>query len=71
LQLNKEFKWNDVSSSELNHIAFELTQGRFSVNGKSTFKEEFVTCGGINTDEINFKTMESKIHKGLYFAGKL
>lgn len=71
LQLNKEFKWNDVSSSELNHIAFELTQGRFSVNGKSTFKEEFVTCGGINTDEINFKTMESKIHKGLYFAGEV
>ena len=41
------------------------------MEGKTTFKEEFVTCGGVNTDEINFKTMESKIHKGLFFAGEV
>jgi hypothetical protein len=68
---NKEFRWNNLSTNDLNKLASELTQGKFQVNGKSTFKEEFVTCGGVNTDEINFKTMESKIHKGLYFAGEV
>lgn len=71
LQLNKESRWNNLSSSDLNRISSELTQGRFSVNGRSTFKEEFVTCGGVNIDEINFKTMESKLHKGLFFAGEV
>ncbi len=71
LNWSKEFKWNNLSSSDLNQLSSELTQARFSVNGKSTFKEEFVTCGGVNNDEINFKTMESKIHKGLYFAGEV
>lgn len=42
-----------------------------SVNGKSTFKEEFVTCGGVDTKEVNFTTMESKIHPGIYFAGEV
>jgi predicted flavoprotein YhiN len=41
------------------------------VNGKSTFKEEFVTAGGIDLKEINFKTMESKLHENLYFAGEI
>jgi len=41
------------------------------VNGKSTFKEEFVTAGGIDLKEINFKTMQSKLHENLYFAGKI
>lgn len=71
MKLSKDFRWNNLSSNDLNSLSLELTRGRFSVNGKSTFKEEFVTCGGINTDEINFKTMESKIHKGLYFAGEV
>ena len=38
------------------------------LKGKTTFKEEFVTCGGVNIDEVNLNTMESKICKGLYFA---
>jgi predicted flavoprotein YhiN len=46
----------------------QLTNGTFQVNGKSTFKEEFVTAGGINLKEVNFKTMESKLHENLYFA---
>ena len=41
------------------------------MNGKSTFKEEFVTAGGIDLKEINFKTMESKLHQNLYFAGEI
>ena len=41
------------------------------MKGKSTFKEEFVTAGGINLKEVNFKTFESKLHKNLYFAGEV
>jgi predicted flavoprotein YhiN len=41
------------------------------VHGKTTFKEEFVTSGGINLDEVNAHTMESKVHPGLYFAGEI
>ena len=56
---------------ELNNLANQLTNGEFQVNGKSTFKEEFVTAGGIDLKEINFKTMESKLHKNLFFAGEI
>ena len=45
--------------------------GYINVTGKGEFKEEFVSCGGINSKEINFKTMESRICSGLYFAGEL
>ena len=56
---------------ELNNLANQLTNGEFQVNGKSTFKEEFVIAGGIDLKEINFKTMESKLHKNLFFAGEI
>jgi predicted flavoprotein YhiN len=55
----------------LQNLAIQLTNGTFHVNGKSTFKEEFVTAGGIDLKEINFKTMESKLHENLYFAGEI
>ncbi len=48
-----------------------MVQGEYAVNGKSTFKEEFVTAGGIDLKEVNFKTMQSKLHEGLYFAGEI
>ncbi|MEN9928607.1 MAG: hypothetical protein RLZZ231_528, partial [Bacteroidota bacterium] len=53
------------------NMANQLTKGVFQVNGKSTFKEEFVTAGGIDLKEINFKTMESKLHQNLFFAGEI
>lgn len=64
-------KWADLTKNQLIHLALQLTNGEFQVNGKSTFKEEFVTAGGIDLKEINFKTMESKLHKNLYFAGEI
>jgi predicted Rossmann fold flavoprotein len=64
-------KWADVSKKQLNDLTNQLTNGQFQVNGKSTFKEEFVTAGGIDLKEINFKTMESKLRKNLYFAGEI
>ena len=64
-------KWADISKKQLQELARELTAGEFLVEGKSTFKEEFVTAGGIDLKEINFKTFESKLHPGLYFAGEI
>ncbi|MEM0576004.1 NAD(P)/FAD-dependent oxidoreductase [Flavobacterium sp. N6] len=69
--ISNETKWADLSKTQLQHLAQQLTNSVFPINGKSTFKEEFVTAGGIDLKEINFKTMESKIHPNLYFAGEI
>jgi predicted Rossmann fold flavoprotein len=69
--IDSEIKWADVSKKQLTDLANQLTNGEFKVNGKSTFKEEFVTAGGIDLKEINFKTMESKLHENLFFAGEI
>ena len=69
--IGAETKWADLSKIQLHNLANQLTKGIFQVNGKSTFKEEFVTAGGIDLKEINFKTMESKLHPSLYFAGEI
>jgi predicted Rossmann fold flavoprotein len=66
-----ETKWADLSKTHLQNLANQLTKCIFQVNGKSTFKEEFVTAGGIDLKEINFKTMESKLQPNLYFAGEI
>ncbi len=63
--------WPDVSKQQLQRLAEQLTQAVFEVNGKSTFKEEFVTAGGVNLKEINFKTYESKLLPQLYMAGEI
>ena len=63
--------WPEVSKQQLSNLAAQLTAGIFQVNGKSTFKEEFVTAGGVDLKEINFKTYESKILTNLYFAGEI
>lgn len=69
--IDSEQKWADLSKKQLTDLANQLTNGEFQVNGKSTFKEEFVTAGGIDLKEINFKTMESKLHPNLFFAGEI
>ncbi|UQD55885.1 NAD(P)/FAD-dependent oxidoreductase [Flavobacterium sp. K5-23] len=66
-----ETKWADLTKIQLQNLVNQLTNATFQVNGKSTFKEEFVTAGGIDLKEINFKTMESKLHENLYFAGEI
>lgn len=63
--------WADVSKKQLVKLAEQLTQSEFNVNGKSTFKEEFVTAGGIDLKEVNFKSMESKLLNNLYFTGEI
>jgi predicted Rossmann fold flavoprotein len=70
-QIEEETKWSDLTKVQLTNLTNQLTNAEFQVNGKSTFKEEFVTAGGIDLKEINFKTMESKILPNLYFAGEI
>jgi len=69
--ITEETKWADVNKKQLNTLAEQLTNAEFQVNGKSTFKEEFVTAGGIDLKEVNFKTMESKVLPNLFFAGEI
>jgi predicted Rossmann fold flavoprotein len=69
--IESETKWADLSKNQLQNLSNQLTNSVFQVNGKSTFKEEFVTAGGIDLKDINFKTMESKLHENLYFAGEI
>jgi predicted Rossmann fold flavoprotein len=69
--ISAETKWADLNKQQLQALTQQLTQATFQVNGKSTFKEEFVTAGGIDLKEVNFKTMESKLLPNLYFAGEI
>jgi len=69
--ISEETKWAEVNKKQLQQLAEQLTNGEFQVNGKSTFKEEFVTAGGIDLKEVNFKTMESKILPNIFFAGEI
>jgi predicted flavoprotein YhiN len=61
----------DVSKAELRGIASEFTAGEFRIEGKGQFKEEFVTCGGVKLNEVDFKTMQSRLVEGLFFAGEV
>lgn len=64
-------RWADINKEQLQALSEQLTASSFRVEGKSTFKEEFVTAGGVDLKEINFKTFESKLHPNLYFAGEI
>ncbi|MFT5891098.1 MAG: putative Rossmann fold flavoprotein [Dokdonia sp.] len=64
-------KWADLTKNQLLSLSKELTCGLYEIKGKSTFKEEFVTAGGVNLKEVNFKTFESKVQQDLYLAGEV
>lgn len=63
--------WSAVGNTPLRALAAQICEGEFNVDGKSTFKEEFVTCGGVRLAEVDFKTMESRLCPGLHFAGEV
>ncbi len=63
--------WADLNNNQLENLANQLTKGVFNANGRTTFKDEFVTAGGIDLKEINFKRFESKKHKNLFFVGEV
>lgn len=70
-QISDTTRWADLTKNQLENLANQLTNAIFKVDGKSTFKEEFVTAGGVDLKEINFKRFESKVHKNLFFAGEV
>lgn len=70
-KINSETRWADLNKMQLENLTNQLTNAIFNVDGKSTFKEEFVTAGGVDLQEVNFKTFESKIVENLYFAGEV
>lgn len=67
----EQLNFADLSNHQIELLANELTVSVFTVTGKSTFKDEFVTAGGVDVDEVDFKTMQSKKFSGLYFAGEV
>ena len=71
LNIDSQLKWSDLSKSMKYSIVNSLIMKSYKINSRGPFGEEFVTAGGVPLKEINFKTMESKLCKGLYFAGEI
>jgi len=64
-------QWTTVGNAALATLATQITAAAFNVVGKSLFKEEFVTCGGVKLSEVDFRRMESRLCPGLFFAGEV
>ena len=69
--IKEDKPWAELSKKGLNQLVQELNLGQYEIKGKGTFKEEFVTCGGVDLKEVDFKTMGSKLCPGLHFAGEI
>ncbi len=70
-EIKPEMRWQDLVGKHANKLINTLINDRYDVQGKTTFKEEFVTAGGIDLEEIDVNTMQSKLIPGLYFAGEV
>ena len=70
-EIPSDQKWNEIGKKKFRELVTILTQDDYQVSGKTTFKEEFVTAGGIDLAEIDVNTMQSKLSPGLYFAGEV
>ncbi|MBE9177343.1 NAD(P)/FAD-dependent oxidoreductase [Oculatella sp. LEGE 06141] len=66
-----ETQWAQLSKTALNQLVQALSQSCYSIKGKGVFKDEFVTCGGVRLKEVDFKSMESRLCPGLFFAGEI
>ncbi|MDD4748102.1 MAG: NAD(P)/FAD-dependent oxidoreductase, partial [Salinivirgaceae bacterium] len=64
-------KWGEMGSKSIHKLVSVLTDDVYEVSGKTTFRDEFVTCGGVSLQSINLNTMESRACKNLYFAGEV
>jgi predicted Rossmann fold flavoprotein len=69
--IGRETRWSALTRVETQALVRQLNRTEFNVVGKSLNKDEFVTCGGVKLGEVDFKTMQSRICPGLYFAGEL
>lgn len=71
LELSEDMIWDNMGKKNINRLVHVLMNDEYSVSGKTTFKEEFVTCGGISLQDVDIKTMQSKPSPNLYFAGEV
>lgn len=71
LRIPAEAVWSELSTRTLSAVANEITSSRFEIAGKGTFKDEFVTSGGVRLGEVDFRTMQSRVVPGLYLAGEV
>jgi predicted Rossmann fold flavoprotein len=69
--IKTEKRWADLSNKEIHELTQTLSRSRYNIQGKTTYKEEFVTCGGIPLKEVDPDTLESKIIPNLYFVGEV
>ncbi|MCH1575339.1 MAG: aminoacetone oxidase family FAD-binding enzyme, partial [Flavobacteriales bacterium] len=69
--LDAHSPWMELGKKGRNKLVNTLLNDTYTVRGKTTFKEEFVTCGGVTLGEVDFKTMQSRVVPGLYFAGEV
>lgn len=70
-EINPERRWNEVGKKGINKLVNTLLNDRYVVDGKTTFKEEFVTAGGVSLEQVDSSSMESKVVNGLFFAGEV
>ena len=69
--LRSDIRWAELGSKGLNRLVSTLSQDTYAIAGKTRFREEFVTCGGVALGNLDPSTLESKGHPGLYFAGEV
>jgi hypothetical protein len=70
-EIPRDTRWASLTRTQTHALMQQLSRSEFRVTGKSLNKDEFVTCGGVRLAEVNFKTMESRVCQGLFFAGEL
>lgn len=70
-EINNQKTWAEISNKQLIKLCENLVNCEFEMKGKTTFKEEFVSCGGVDLKEIDFKAMQSKLVPGLFFCGEV
>jgi predicted Rossmann fold flavoprotein len=69
--IDRDKQWAKVSNKELSRICHALVASQLNISGQNRYKDEFVECGGVALSEVDFKTMQSKVCPGLYFAGEI
>ena len=69
--IREDSRWSELGSKSINRLANTLGTDEYSIRGKSRFREEFVTCGGVALSNIDQETLECKKHPGLFFAGEI
>lgn len=70
-EIDRGLRWAGLSNQQVHHLVQQLTRAQYAIQGKTTYKDEFVTSGGIPLREVNMGTMENKICPNLYFAGEV